>query len=135
MAQLKELVKSYFDQNGLKYQQHEKGFLTIGFTLNNIKDLSIILSFDDDNKRAELVSFSIGEFGQEKYAQGLIACNACNTKYRWSKFYIDDNNHICVRSDAILDEATCGEECMEVVQRMAGIIDDAYPVFMKARWA
>ena len=135
MAQLKELVKEYFDQKGLKYREHEKGFLTVDFSVDNIKDLTIIVDFDDDNMKAELVSFSIGEFDQEKFAQGLIVCNACNAKFRWTKFYIDDDNHICVRADAILDEATCGEECMEVLLRMVNIIDEAYPDFMKARWA
>ena len=135
MAQIKELVKSYFDQKGLKYTQHEKGFITVDYSLSNIKSLTILLSIDEEDAKVELFSNSIGKFEQDKFAQGLLACNTCNTQYRWVKFYIDDDNEVCIRADAILDEATCGKECLEVVERMAIIINEAYPAFMKARWA
>ena len=82
-----------------------------------------------------LTEISIPKGVEKIYWFTFSNCYTCNAKYRWVKFYIDDDNDICVRSDAILDEGTCGEECREIILRMIGIIDESYPVFMKARWA
>ena len=136
MADFKALVKNHFDQKGLKYRDSDRGFLTVGFSGKNTNEISIIIDFDDDGDgKAAFICFSIGKFEQEQYAKGLVACNTCNSQYRWVKFCIDDDNRIVVRSDAILDENNCGEECLEIVMRMVGIIDESYPLFMKARWA
>ena len=51
------------------------------------------------------------------------------------KFCIDDDMDIVVADDAVIDEVTAGEEVLELVMRMAAIIDDAYPVINKAIWA
>ena len=136
MADYKSLVKHYFDQKGLKYTDSGDSFLSIDFGGKDLSQITIFIDFDAAGEgKAEFISFSIGTFDKDKYAQALVACNTCNSTYRWVKFYINDKNDICVRSDAILDENTCGAECIEIVMRMVGIIDDTYPVFMKARWA
>jgi len=135
MAAYKALIKNYFDQKGTKYRELDNGLLSVSYNADNTSDITIILSVDEDEGKVEFFSFSIGQFKQEQFAQGLIACNDCNAKYRWVKFYINDDNRICVRSDAIIDESTCGEECREVIMRMVGIIDECFPVFMKARWS
>ena len=101
MAAFNALVKRYFDQRGLKYRESEKGFLSVTFNADNINEVTVLLDIDDENGKAELLCFSIGQFQQDKFAQGLIACNTCNAKYRWVKFYMDDDNDVCARSDAM----------------------------------
>ena len=68
-------------------------------------------------------------------AQALITCNRCNKRFRWVKFYIDDDNDLIVEADGIIDEMTVGEECIELLFRTVSILDDSYGDFMKAIWA
>ncbi len=135
MATYRALVKNYLDQRGVKYREPNDHVITVTYTGEKLNEITVIINFDDEEGKAEFYNINIGQFTQEQFAKGLIACNTCNAKYRWVKFYIEDDNHICVRSDAILDTQTCGEECFDMIQLIVGIVDDAYPVFMKTRWA
>ena len=58
-----------------------------------------------------------------------------NAQYRWVKFYIDGDQDIACQSDALVDIESVGSECLQMVERMVGIMDEAYPEFMKAFWA
>ena len=135
MADRKALVKHYFDEKGLNYREPDENVLSVGFHMEKIDEVKVYIVLDPDEPKAAIYSLSIGRFDQDKFAQALVACNECNAKFRWVKFSVDNDGDIRVISDAILDDETCGEECFEIVLRMVKIIDDAYPVFMKARWA
>ncbi len=135
MASYKALIKNALDEKGIRYREPEDGILTISYGGHNINDIDVIVDIDPDEGKIQLICYSIGKFEQEQFAKALIACNACNARFRWVKFSVDEDNEIVVRADAILDEETCGEECFELVVRMIQIIDDAYPAFMKARWS
>ena len=60
--------------------------------------------------------------------------NKVNSTYRWVKFYLDDDGDVRVEVDALLDDDSCGEECLGLFQRLGNIADDAYPVLMKEIW-
>lgn len=135
MATYKALIMNHLDRLGVKYREFDEQTLSITYTGEKLDEIAVFVGLDEGAGKAEFICFSIGQFEQDQFAKALIACNTCNAKYRWVKFYVDDDNHICVRSDAILDRDTCGEECFELVQRMVNIVDDTYPIFMKARWA
>ena len=128
--------KSFLDRKGIRYREGDDEVISITYNTDNAQSVEVLAAFDDDGKnRVTFISFAIGEFPQAQFAKALVTCNAMNRKYRWVKFYINDNNCITVSSDAILDEETCGDECMEYVIRIIRIVDEAYPEFMKARWA
>ena len=135
MTRYKALVKSYLDQKGVKYREPKDELLHVVYRGDKLNEIGIIIDFQSEGNRAQFMCFSIGKYEQDQYAKGLIACNACNAKYRWVKFYLDNDNNTVVQADAILDEANCGEEVFELIQRMVGIIDETYPVFMKAHWS
>lgn len=65
----------------------------------------------------------------------LKACNEANKQFRWIKFYVSDNQEVMAEDDAVLDMASVGEECIELVARMVRVVDEAYPKFMKAIYA
>ena len=136
MSAYASLFKSFLDREGIRYNEGNNEIISITYSAENTNSIEVFVRFDEDGKnRVTLVSFAIGEFPQAQFAKALVTCNMMNRKYRWVKFYINDNNCIAVSSDAILDEETCGDECMEYVIRIVKIIDGAYPEFMKARWA
>ena len=136
MSAYASLFKAFLDRKGIRYKEGNMGAISIIYNTDNAKSVEVFVAFDDDGKnRVTLISFTIGEFPQSQFAKALVTCNAMNRKYRWVKFYVNDDNCITVSSDAILDEDTCGDECFEYVYRMIRIVDEVYPEFMKARWA
>ena len=46
-----------------------------------------------------------------------------------------EHNQIIARDDEIIQLDTCGPECYELMVRMVKIVEDAFPLFMKAMWA
>ena len=69
---------------------------------------------------------------EDKYADVLIVCNSLNAKYKWLKFYIDEDNDIMVEDDAILTVATAAEECFELLMRRLNIMNESKPEVMRA---
>lgn len=135
MSLYMDKVKAYLDQEGIIYKDGNEDVLSVTYSGEQLSEIRILIAFDTEDAKAEFSCFSIGKFDEEQFPKGLIACNSCNARYRWAKFYIDDENYVGVRADAILDEDSCGEECLELIIRLVNIVDEAYPVFMKARWA
>lgn len=97
--------------------------------------IRINVLFDEDGESVQLVTSTIVSIPTEKTAPALICCNNCNLRFRWVKFYIDDDNDLIAESDGIIAGDTVGEECLELLFRMVSICDDCYGDFMKAVWA
>ena len=136
MSRYASLFKAYMDQKGIRYSENADGDLRVSYNADNVKTVEVLLFFDKNgDKYVAFYCLSIGSFTKDQYAKALVVCNTMNKKYRWMKFFIDENYQIVVKADAILDEETCGEECIEYVRRIVGIVDDVYPDFMKARWS
>lgn len=41
-----------------------------------------------------------------------------NQKFRWVKYCLSDKGGLSAEDDAVVDESSVGEECMQLVQRM-----------------
>lgn len=136
MSRYASIFKNFLDSKDVRYNENSDGIISIIYNTENAGSIEVLAGFDDDGKGlVTFLSFSLGEFPQSQYAKALVTCNSINCKYRWVKFYISDDYRITVSADAIIDEETCGDECMEYVIRMIRIIDEVYPEFMRARWA
>lgn len=126
--------------NSLKYDRIDD-FERPMFKLNfgggdfSFNHLRINILFDTDGRSAQFATSPIVSIPKDKTAQGLITCNTCNKRFRWVKFYIDDDNDLILETDAIIDDATVGDECVEMLFRAASIVDDCYGDFMRAIWA
>lgn len=133
MANYKEAYLRYMDANGIKYRDEEEFRVRVAYNCKNLKTIAVIVMFD--RKGNNLVQFActdIASFNGDKYAPGVVVCNSLNNKYRWVKFYLDDECDLMVGADAIVDMDTVGPVCCEIVQRMVDIIDAAYPDIMRA---
>lgn len=102
------------------------------FSYNHVR---IHVFFDMDGESAQVVTSPIVSVPADKTAAVLLAVNSANTRFRWVKFYIDDDNDLIAEADAIISEPTGGEVLTELVGRTASIIDDVYADFMRAVWA
>ena len=124
--------KRFMDREGVRYND-ENDNIFITYDVENAGSVTVMVSFDDSG-HVNFLSLPVMELTQSKFAAALVACNALNNQYRWVRFYLKDND-ICADADAVVDEDTCGRECMEYVLRMVDIIDKAYPQLMKVKWA
>ncbi len=116
-----------------EYKDGETG-VVCGLGMKNT-NLDILAVFTEDNKYAWIRCFSFAKCSKDHLGQAMIVCNALNQQFKWVKFYVDEDGEFQAEDDAIIDDETAGEEVLELVFRMAKIVDDAYPNVMKAIYA
>ncbi len=135
MGRFKDLYLAYMDANGIKYTDRDERAVRVAYTGDNLKTIPVMVIFNEDDRGVvALRCWEIADVPAEKFVDILTICNELNNKYRWVKFSIDKDNALVASLDAYIDETTCGEECSELVRRMIGIVDEAYPDIMKGLW-
>lgn len=87
--------------------------------------------FDDKGHTVAIRCFRIAHAKQDSLIDILKKCNELNTRFRWVKFVVDNDNDINVEIDCIVNEETAGEVVLELVQRLCSIVDEAYPELMR----
>lgn len=108
--------------------------LRLGFTLKNYKGFQLYVFIDNDGESYQIRSGVILSVDDDKRANFLEAINEMNLKYRWMRFYIDNDSDLMAQED--LDFAPTDEKlCSLAIVRAASILDDVYPTFMRAQWA
>jgi len=133
VANYKNLFMRHMDRNNIKYTDVRENVVWVVYTGDNLRTIPVFVFFDAEGD--PLVSFKcweIANFKNEKMAAGIIACNELNNKYRWVKFYLDDDSDVVAQIDAYVDDETCGGECLSLVRRMVNIVDGGYPTLMQA---
>ena len=131
------LFCDYLDQKKVKYTKLDSDAVKLSYTGKNCPSIDVTFVFGDDGRDVEIRSYSIAKINAEDPKQhlgALIACSEMNKKYRWIKFYLDDDNEITAEDDAVIDPYTTGEECYKLLGHMVNIVDKAYPLFMKVVW-
>lgn len=69
---------------------------------------------------------------QDNFADALIVCNQLNAKYKWLKFYIDEDFDLMIDDDAILDPSNAADEAFELLYRRVNLLKEVKPTLMKA---
>lgn len=137
MARYATNCMRYLDMRKIKYLEIDDYTLRISYSCDNIDNISVYVRFDKDGgNTVTLNAFQIANFGanSEKNLKGLIVCNALNQKLRWVKFYLDEESDLIAECDAIVDPETVGEECLSLILKIVHIVDESYPLIMKALW-
>lgn len=117
----------------MEFKSGETGVLC-GWRVDNTS-VDVLSIFPDNGKYVWLRCFNFAKCPKDHLAQVMIACNMLNQQYKWVKFYVDEDGDVQAEDDAIIDAATAGSETLELALRMAQIVDEAYPVIMKAIYA
>ncbi len=124
-------------QKGLKHDVDERNDDTVvsaGFDMDNAS-MRVRIFIDDDNKHVALRIFSLCKATPEQFNKAVIACNDCNTEYRWIKFYIDSDNDINASFDITTSDNAADEDIFDAMSRILSISDDVYPKIMKSLWS
>lgn len=129
-----------FVEHDLKFEHkddYDKPVITLDFGGGDFSytHVSIHIVFDLEGNSAQVGTSAIAKVPHEKTVKMLTVLNECNNKFRWAKFYLDDDNDVVANTDLVFDEINVGDVCVEIVRRMASIIDDAYADIMKSLWA
>ena len=143
MPDVKEQVNQVmrvFNERGLKYtsvEDSQRPMIKLSFGGGDFSFTHVMIHviFDNDGTSAQIITSPIAGVPAEKMAQLLFALNECNHRFRWVKFYLDEDNDIIADTDLIFTEQNAGEACFELVMRTASIVDDAYSTIMKEIWS
>ena len=139
MLKTTELFINELEEHELTYESVrvlEDGdeMVQLGAKLDNTF-VQLIILFDADEDAVAIRCFDLVRVSEEQYPKALMSCNALNDRMRWVKFCIDKERNVQAEVDAVIDDTNAGKVTMNLVLRMASIIDDAYPVINKAIWS
>lgn len=140
MNKMFKLTTAYFDSQDIPYEvleeSDETAFL-IQSQMNNLDTMIVCAQFfDDDDNSVQIYSCDYCKIPENKVSDMYEICSGLNKKYRWVKFFVnEENGFIIAESDAVVDLETVGERVYELIGLMYGICDEAYPEFMRAIWA
>ena len=139
MLKTTELFINELEEHELTYEpvrvlEDGDEMVQLGAKLDNTF-VQLIILFDLDEDAVAIRCFDLVRVSEEQYPKALMSCNALNDRMRWVKFCIDKERNVQAEVDAVIDDTNAGKVTMNLVLRMASIIDDAYPVINKAIWS
>ena len=139
MLKTTELFINELEEHELTYEpvrvlEDGDEMVQLGAKLDNTF-VQLIIFFDADEEAVAIRCFDLVRVSEEQYPKALMSCNALNDRMRWVKFCIDKERNVRAEVDAVIDDTNAGKVTMNLVLRMASIIDDAYPVINKAIWS
>lgn len=139
MLKTTELFINELEEHELTYEpvrvlEDGDEMVQLGAKLDNTF-VQLIIFFDADEEAVAIRCFDLVRVSEEQYPKALMSCNALNDRMRWVKFCIDKERNVQAEEDAVIDDTNAGKVTMNLVLRMASIIDDAYPVINKAIWS
>ena len=131
-------IADCFTEHGLKYhiqKEDDASVVEIGFGGDNYNARLLFISRDDDSDVAVRSFNIVPTVPDDKRFTVLEAVNACNRRFRFVKFTLDNDSSLNAEYDLPVNTEDVGGACFEIGLRMAQIIDEAYPEFMKAIWS
>lgn len=117
------------DEHNIKYKLYDdRPVVSLPYDGNHFSDLDFIFIFDDDGGSVAVKVYTIKEFEKRQLPNAYKFCNNMNFKFRWVRFYIDNDMELTADMDAVIGGDTIGEECFELLARCVSIVDDVCEV-------
>lgn len=104
-----------------------------GIDTKNVKSVRTMSIFGGPS--VSVTCTEICKIPDDKFADALLICNELNVKYRFAKFFIDNDNELVIQADGFLDPNSAGEETWALAKATLDKVDEAYGKLMKAIWA
>lgn len=91
-------------------------------------EYTVAFFFDSDEAHCSIRVWEIISFADVDFAKVLRTVNSLNTKFKYVKFYVDeDDNTVTASMDLIYTAETAGQVVMEGMLRAMSILEDSYP--------
>ena len=119
-----------------KAEQYEE--LRVPFNIKNGPSVVLrYISFDRDNDLTVTISNLVNSVPDEKRIKLLETCNLLNSRFRYLKFKMDEQNNLDVQYDFLQSsgDAGMGEMAFEILLRSVRIMNEAYQEIAKALYA
>lgn len=107
----------------------------ISYTLDNIAHLDVCFWFDGNGEAVHFATSAIAHVPKDRIDVSLRAINDANARYRWLRFYLDDDSDIVCSGDQLLVPDVVGECCHQLLSCTITICDEVCTTFMRALWA
>ncbi len=131
-------IAAEFEARELKFcteRTDETSYVETGFNTDRAGVIKILfLSSDDDNDVAARAYNVIRGIPEDRRDQVLKTVNVCNRRFRYVRFSMDDDGSIDAEYDFPQCAEPVGEMAFEIAVRFTQVIDEAYPLLMKAIW-
>lgn len=137
LASTKAFIKE-LDRKRIKYTdrgtlESGKDCITVSYTCKNMESLAIHFFFDKDCESVAVRAFDIVKLSAAQAGNMLVAINSQNARFRFVKFVLDTNDYtVQAEIDVPFRKHDVGEVCVEVMNRVLSICDDAYLELKKA---
>ena len=133
-SQAANMFVKYLDSKGIKYDilNEDESIITSGWDLENAS-VRVYYAFSEDNVDVNITGMDFLKIPENKLDLMYKVCNEANFKYRWVKFYVNDDT-VCASDDALIQLDSAASEVFDLTGSLISVIDDAYPMFMKALW-
>lgn len=135
------LIMQEMDKVNMHYNvedMEDVNILSAGYGIENGSTITIkVFSQDDDNDVAVRVYGILHNVAEERLPKIMKVINQCNQKFRYFKFVMNDDNDVSVEYDFPVEASdyTLGQEVVEILMRMMHVLDECYPVLMRAIWS
>ena len=137
MHQATRAIVDALSRTSYKYETDEidnKSLVSLRFRGDNGCQYTIrFISADEDNDVSIRVYKLLSLQGDQR-VRILPSLNFLNNKYRFVKFVCDKDGDVNVEYDYPVRSINPAASAEEMVRRFANIIEESYPVLMKAVW-
>lgn len=126
--QMRKAFMQYMDQNDIKYAVLDESDNLVALTFGGSKYDTFVLVDFDEGGNCDSVHFSSQHFAKCELGSlpnVIIKLNELNRRFRWLKFWVDEEGHLTADSDAIIEIGSVGAECVQAAFRISDILEDA----------
>ena len=135
-----QAVFDHFQSKGIRCRIDEleaASILQIPFSGKNVTNIILYIISKDDSPAVNMRTMPLARVPEDRSAAVLQILNACNLKYRYIKFSLDNERDILAQYDVPVRAGmdAIGEICEEILARFGHILDECHPEIMKAIYA
>jgi len=133
-----EAITEILERNSIKYRIIEKqntSFIETWYNIDCGPSVRIVFISSDSKNDVQIRIYGImNKIPTEKRSAVLEACNQVNSRMRFFKFFVDEDNDLMGFYDlpAGSAEDNVGECCLELLIRAVQILNDCYHYFPEA---
>ncbi len=135
-----QAVLDHFQSKGIRCRLDEldnASLVQIPFSGKNVTNIILYIISKDDSTAVNLRTMPLARVPEGRSNAVLQVLNACNLKYRYVKFSLDNERDILAQYDVPLRTSMeeIGDICEEILARFGHILDECHPEIMKAIYA
>jgi len=135
MSKGKEEFLRFLQEKSIRCTEPDEQSVRVVWQGAGIYSLPVVMRFDGDGKPiATADCYEICHIPPEKRDVMSECCNVLNERYRWVKFFVDEDGDMVTEIAIPLPPDGTGRFCMDMMLELRDITDHAYPFIMTALW-